>query len=55
MWTTGWQRNGPPAGDGQLDPAYETIAEDVGWSARIVRRALAALKALGLVMCGSAD
>jgi hypothetical protein len=36
--------------DGQLDPAHETIAEDAGCCARTVRRALAALKALGLVM-----
>jgi hypothetical protein len=36
--------------DGQLDPAHETIAQDVGCGTRTVRRALAALKALGLVM-----
>jgi hypothetical protein len=36
--------------DGQLDPAHETIAEDAGCCARTVRRALAALKAVGLVL-----
>jgi DNA-binding GntR family transcriptional regulator len=36
--------------DGQLDPSHDTIADDVGCCARTVRRALAALKALGLVM-----
>lgn len=36
--------------DGQLDPAHETIADDVGCCSRTVRRALEALKALGLVM-----
>jgi hypothetical protein len=36
--------------DGQLDPAHDTLAGDVGCSARTVRRALGALKALGLVM-----
>jgi hypothetical protein len=35
---------------GQLDPTHETIAEDAGCRARTVRRALAALKAVGLVM-----
>jgi CRP-like cAMP-binding protein len=36
--------------DGQLDPSHDTIAADVGCCARTVRRALGALKALGLVM-----
>jgi AraC-like DNA-binding protein len=36
--------------DGQLDPSHDTIAEDVGCSSRTVRRALAALRALGLLM-----
>jgi hypothetical protein len=36
--------------DGQLDPEQQTIAEDVGCCARTVRRALAALKALGLLV-----
>lgn len=36
--------------DGQLDPAHETIAGDVGCCSRTVRRALEALKALGLVI-----
>lgn len=36
--------------DGQLDPAHETIADDVGCCARTVRRALEALRVLGLVM-----
>jgi hypothetical protein len=36
--------------DGQLDPSHETIAGDVGCSSRTVRRALDALKALGLVL-----
>jgi hypothetical protein len=36
--------------DGQLDPAHQTIAADVGCSERTVRRGLEALKALGLVM-----
>lgn len=36
--------------DGQCDPAHDTIASDAGCSARTVRRALDALKALGLVI-----
>jgi hypothetical protein len=40
--------------DGQLDPAHETVARDVGCSSRTVRRALGALKAIGLVLLGSA-
>lgn len=36
--------------DGQCDPAHETLAEDAGCTARTVRRALDALRALGLVM-----
>jgi hypothetical protein len=36
--------------DGQLDPSHDTIGEDAGCSSRTVRRALAALKAVGLVM-----
>jgi hypothetical protein len=36
--------------DGQCDPAHETMAADVGCSSRTVRRSLAALKAVGLVM-----
>jgi hypothetical protein len=36
--------------DGQLDPSHERLADDVGCCARTVRRALAALKTLGLVM-----
>jgi DNA-binding transcriptional MocR family regulator len=35
--------------DGQCDPSHETIAQDVGCSARTVRRALAQLKSLGLL------
>jgi hypothetical protein len=35
--------------DGQLDPSHDTIAEDAGCCARTVRRALGALKALGLL------
>jgi len=37
--------------DGRLDPSHETVADDVGCSARTVRRALAALtdKAVGLM------
>ena len=45
--------------DGRLDPAQRTVAEDVGCDERSVRRALAALKACGLVLwvnrlCGRA-
>lgn len=36
--------------DGQCDPAHDTIAADAGCCARTVRRALEALKALGLVV-----
>ena len=36
--------------DGQCDPAHDTIAADAGCCARTVRRALDALKALGLVV-----
>ena len=36
--------------DGRCDPAHDTIAEDVGCCARTVRRALATLKALGLLV-----
>jgi hypothetical protein len=36
--------------DGQCDPGHNTIASDVGCCARTVRRALDALKALGLVI-----
>jgi hypothetical protein len=36
--------------EGQCDPAHDTIAADAGCSARTVRRALDALKAVGLVM-----
>ena len=36
--------------DGQLDPSHDTIASDVGCCARTVRRALDALKAVGLVV-----
>jgi hypothetical protein len=35
--------------DGQCDPSHETIADDAGCCARTVRRALADLKACGLV------
>jgi len=35
---------------GQCDPAHDTIAADAGCCARTVRRALTALKALGLVV-----
>ncbi len=35
--------------DGQCDPAHDTIANDVGCCARTVRRAVVALKALGLL------
>jgi hypothetical protein len=36
--------------DGQCDPGQDTIAADVGCCARTVRRALDALKALGLLL-----
>jgi hypothetical protein len=36
--------------DGQCDPAHDTIAADVGCCARTVRRALEALKAVGLLI-----
>ena len=36
--------------DGQCDPAHDTIAADAGCCARTVRRALDALRALGLVV-----
>ena len=36
--------------DGQLDPAHETVAADVGCASRTVRRALDAMRALGLVL-----
>lgn len=36
--------------DGQCDPAHDTIGADAGCCARTVRRALEALKAVGLVM-----
>lgn len=36
--------------DGQLDPSHDTIAGDVGCSPRTVRRALDALKAVGLLL-----
>ena len=36
--------------DGQCDPGHDTIAADAGCCARTVRRALDALRALGLVM-----
>ena len=35
--------------DGQLDPSHDTLAADVGCSARTVRRALATLRQLGLL------
>jgi hypothetical protein len=35
--------------DGQCDPSHDTIAGDVGCCARTVRRALATLKAIGLL------
>ncbi|MGE0290408.1 MAG: helix-turn-helix domain-containing protein [Bradyrhizobium sp.] len=35
--------------DGQCDPAHETLADDAGCSDRTVRRATAALRALGLL------
>jgi DNA-binding GntR family transcriptional regulator len=35
---------------GQCDPSHDRIAEDVACSPRTVRRALAALKALGLLL-----
>src|SRR5580693_3372335 len=36
--------------DGQCDPSHDTLAEDVGCCARTARRALATLKALGLLL-----
>lgn len=36
--------------DGQLDPAHDTLAADAGCCARTVRRALVALRAVGLVL-----
>jgi hypothetical protein len=36
--------------DGRCDPSHDRISQDVGCGARTVRRALAALKALGLLM-----
>jgi hypothetical protein len=36
--------------DGQLDPSHDTLAADAGCSARTVRRALDAMKALGLLV-----
>jgi hypothetical protein len=36
--------------DGQLDPSHDTLAGDAGCSDRTVRRALDAMKALGLVI-----
>jgi AraC-like DNA-binding protein len=36
--------------DGQCDPSHETIAADVGCSERTVRRALEAMRGLGLVL-----
>ena len=36
--------------DGRLDPAQQTVAEDVACDERTVRRALVALKACGLVL-----
>ena len=36
--------------NGKLDPSHDTIADDVGCGARSVRRALAALRALGLLI-----
>jgi hypothetical protein len=36
--------------DGQLDPAHATLAADVGCASRTVRRALDAMKAIGLLM-----
>jgi hypothetical protein len=36
--------------DGQCDPSHDTLAADVGCCTRTVRRALVALKAVGLVM-----
>jgi hypothetical protein len=35
--------------DGQCDPSHQTLADDVACCARSVRRATAALRALGLV------
>jgi hypothetical protein len=36
--------------DGQLDPSHDTIGEDAGCSSRTVRRALVALRVLGLLV-----
>jgi hypothetical protein len=36
--------------DGRLDPSHETIAEDIGCCTRTVRRALDALRGLGLLI-----
>jgi hypothetical protein len=36
--------------DGQLDPSHDTIAADVGCASRTVRRALDALKTIGLLI-----
>jgi hypothetical protein len=36
--------------DGRLDPSHETVADDVGCDPRSVRRALAGLKAFGMVL-----
>jgi hypothetical protein len=36
--------------DGQCDPAHDTIANDVGCCAKTVRRALATLRTLGMLM-----
>jgi hypothetical protein len=36
--------------DGRLDPSHHRLAEDVGYGSRTVRWALAALKAVGLIM-----
>src|SRR6185312_14417570 len=36
--------------DGRCDPCHDTLAEHVGCAARTVRRALDALRALGLVL-----
>src|SRR3954453_7348819 len=36
--------------DGQLDPSHDTLAADAGCCSRTVRRVLAAMRALGLVL-----
>jgi hypothetical protein len=36
--------------DGQCDPSHDTLAADAGCCSRTVRRALAAMRALGLVL-----